>query len=272
MAGLYPQSAEERSAFRPIAEDLSDLAARLQHRKAEAITKQSTRSVLFDLLVQIRNNTVHGAYESRFYADHVGVVESAVQWLLRETPLWEADLIEVMTRNRGRLLRGSLVTQSASLNGDFDRDDVAFCLSGEFWRAVPLIRVRDGHTYFANGSWRPTDSSAEFLCHSLAAREPGQGTIRVALPALARPPLPTVGQTVDGQYKILRILGEGEDAVVYLACHTAESVEYVLKAFRTPSTSAAWSSLPSNESPTPACRACMRSTPGSTPSTCGWTT
>jgi serine/threonine-protein kinase len=96
------------------------------------------------------------------------------------------------------------------------------------------MQVRQGHTYLANGSWRPANASAEFMCHSLAAEEPGQGTIRIALPQLARPPLPGVGQVVDGHYRILKILGEGEDAVVYLAADTEEGTEYVLKAFREP--------------------------------------
>jgi eukaryotic-like serine/threonine-protein kinase len=107
-------------------------------------------------------------------------------------------------------------------------------LGGEAWGAAPVIHARDGYTYLGNGSWRESDSTAEFLCHSLAATAPGQGTIRVALPALARPPLPSVGQVVDGHYRIVSILGEGEDAVVYLACDTQEGTEYVLKAFREP--------------------------------------
>ena len=54
------------------------------------------------------------------------------------------------------------------------------------------------------------------------------------LEELARPPLPTIDQVVDGQYKIEKVLGEGEDAVVYLAKHTAIDARYVLKAFREP--------------------------------------
>ncbi len=229
-----PASDEEKGIFLPIAGALADLAARLQHREPEPIGKRSPRSTLFNLLVQVRNKTVHGAYDSRFYADHVGVVDSAVRWLLRETPLWEFDLVHMTTRARGRVLQGFAPTHSVILDGDFNRDDVIFSIGGESWRAAPLVHVAGVDTFIANGSWRETGSSAEFLCHSLAAEKPGQGTLRLPLPALARPPLPSVGQTVDRHYRISKILGEGEDAIVYLACHTDEGVEYVLKAFRQP--------------------------------------
>ncbi len=233
-AASAPESKEERGDFLPIAQALADLTYALQHQRTKRIPKQPPRGMLFTLLVEVRNKTVHGAYESRFYADHVSVIDSAVRWLLRESPLWEAELVQMRTRTRGRVLRGSLVTQSTPVDREFRQDELVFVLGDEAWAATPVIHARDGYTFLANGSWRESNSTAEFLCHSLAATEPGQGTIRVALPELARPPLPSVGQVVDGHYRILRELGQGGDAVVYLACDTQEHTEYVLKAFREP--------------------------------------
>jgi serine/threonine protein kinase len=136
--------------------------------------------------------------------------------------------------SQGRLFCGHAPVRSATLNNDFARDAVVFCVGDQSSRAAPLVHVRGNDTFLANGSWRETDSSAEFLCHSVAVEQPGQGSLRLMLPELARPSLPVVGQVVGRQYRILKILGEGEDAVVYLACHTEENVEYVLKAFREP--------------------------------------
>jgi hypothetical protein len=229
-----PDSDDERRSFIAVGEELADLASRLQHGEAAAIGKQTNRVALFELLVQVRNKTVHGAYDSHFYAQQVAVLDRAIRWLLDSTPLWEADLLYVATPPRGRIMRGLAPTQAAALTGDLVSGSVAFRLREQCWVSAQLLRIRANDTFLANGSWRESDATAEFLCHSLAAAEPGQGTMRIALPGLARPPLPSVGQVVDRHYRILEVLGEGDDAVVYLACDTDENVEYVLKAFREP--------------------------------------
>lgn len=227
-------SRDQRSTFIPVAAPLSELAAGLQREKAQPVGRRPTPKFLFELLLQVRNKTVHGAYEARFYADHVDVVSDAVRWLLRETPLWDAELLYVPTRARGRVLCGLAPIRATPLNGDFNRDDIVFRFRDQSWHAAPLIHVRDNDTFLANGAWRGTDTSADFLCHSMAAAEPGQGTLRLKRPALARAPLPSVGEVVDGRYQIIQILGEGEDGVVYLATDTREDAKYVLKAFREP--------------------------------------
>lgn len=229
-----PTSEDERRAFALVAQPLAELVSRLQHTQAQPITKKTPRLELFGLLLQVRNKTVHGAYDSRFYADHVRVVDSAVSWLLSSTPLWDADLLYVPASGRGRVLRGQAPTESTNIDGAFQQDDVVFSVEGTSWLANPLVHVRGHNTFLANGSWRVAEASAEFLCHSLAASNLGQGTLRLSLPELRRPPLPTVGQIVDRNYEITRVLGEGQDAVVYLARHKEEGVEYVLKAFREP--------------------------------------
>jgi hypothetical protein len=227
-------SPPQRNAFIQIAAPLSELTAGLRREKAQSVVKGPTPRLLFELLIQIRNKTVHGAYEARFYADQVDVVSDAVQWLLRETPLWDAELLYVPKRARARVLCGLAPTRATPLIGEFNRDDVVFRLGDQSWQSAPLIHVHDNDTFLANGSWRGTDTTADFLCHSMAAAEPGQGTLRLKRPTLARAPLPNVGQLVDSRYQIIQILGEGEDAVVYLAADTREDVNYVLKAFREP--------------------------------------
>ena len=229
-----PEDEPEKRAFASIFEELDALAARLQLRAPRRTKKTPSRDALLELVLQVRNKTVHGAYESSFYEDHVEVVESAVRWLFANTPLWEVRLVQVSKPTQGRLLHGSRPRESIAVDGAFGRGELLFTTDRQAFAVVPLMQVRDGHTYLANGSWRPADASAEFMCHSLAAEEPGQGTMRIALPDLVRPPLPGVGQVVDGHYRILKILGEGQDAVVYLAADTDEGTEYVLKAFREP--------------------------------------
>ncbi len=125
-------------------------------------------------------------------------------WLFSNTPLWEVRLVQVTKPTHGRLLHGTRPRESIAVDSTFRRGELVFCLDRLGFAVAPLMQVRQGHTYLANGSWRPANASAEFMCHSLAAEEPGQGTIRIALPELARPPLPGVGQVVDGHYRILR--------------------------------------------------------------------
>lgn len=229
-----PELKEEREVFAAVAHACSDLAAALQHGEVRGASTRWPRSAVFNLLVEIRNKTVHGAYESRFYSDHVSVIEPAVWWIIRETPLWDVDLVYVTKSGQGRVLRGLAPTRSAKLKPEHGRDEVVFLLGEDSWLATPLIQVQGGNTYVANGSFNDSRTTAEFLCHSLAAVQPGEGIFRVALPDLVRPPLPGVGQTVDGQYRIDSVLGEGKDAVLYLASHTKEDAKYVLKAFREP--------------------------------------
>jgi hypothetical protein len=58
-----PESAEDREVFFPIVQALADLTAALQLTKTKPIPKRPPRRMLFGLLVEIRNKTVHGAYE-----------------------------------------------------------------------------------------------------------------------------------------------------------------------------------------------------------------
>ncbi|MGH2936644.1 MAG: NB-ARC domain-containing protein [Solirubrobacterales bacterium] len=67
----------------------------------------------------------------------------------------------------------------------------AGCSLGEHvWPMPPLLWVReaDNQTFISNGSWRESDTSAEFLCHAIAATEGGSSTTRRQLPAYAKAP------------------------------------------------------------------------------------
>jgi hypothetical protein len=231
---VRPDAAEDGEGFAQMAERLAELAARLRLEEPKRMKRTPVPRTIMEWLLQVRNKTTHGAYDSSFYQDHVDVVEAAVWWLLANTPLWDVQLVQVTKASQGRLLHGTRPRKAIALAGEFHRDQLLFTFEQHVWQVTPLIRSYEGHTYVANGSWRAGDASAEFLCHSLAAQDPGQGTLRIKMPDLARPPLPTVGQVVDGHYRISTVLGQGEDAVVYLACDTDEGTEYVLKAFREP--------------------------------------
>jgi tRNA A-37 threonylcarbamoyl transferase component Bud32 len=236
VAHWLAQAEQTSEELQGCAQALSDLAAQLGHQTPKNIKwKNFARATVFDLLVQIRNKTVHGAYDGEFYEDHVKVVDPAVRCLLAELPLWEVDLLHVTKATKGRVLQSPEPTHSAQIGAEFNKGDAVFRCEDDVWNAGPLLTIHERKVYLANGGWRQSGSSAEYLCHAVAATRAGQGTLRVTLPELARPPLPSVGQVVDGHYRITRVLGEGDDAVVFLACDVHEEVEYVLKAFREPS-------------------------------------
>jgi hypothetical protein len=146
----------ERSAFTTIFEELDALAAGLQLRGPRRSKKTPPRGALLDLVLQVRNKTVHGAYESSFYEDHVETVESAVRRLFSNTPLWEVRLVQVTKPTHGRLLHGARPRESIAVDGAFRSGELVLCLDRQAFALTPLIQVANGHTYLANGSWRPT--------------------------------------------------------------------------------------------------------------------
>ena len=147
---------------------------------------------VIELLVEVRNKTTaHGGYSADFYEAHIPTVDIPTQWLIGNTPLWQSDL--AVSLNRGgqtlaRCLRGSEPTKVFAAP-DTIAAGRSICLlpGGSVQELVPLIEidVSDNQTYLANGSWRDSDSTAEFLCHSLEAQLPGQGKRRVEAPDYA---------------------------------------------------------------------------------------
>lgn len=218
-----------------IASDLAELNSKLiGSPKARPLRTISPLAVM-DFLVEIRNKTVHGAYGSRFYEAYVAPIDDAVGWIASSSPLWELPLITVVDarRRKGRVLSGPDPTTAIDVPPGVRRDDVILSFDGGFSSRMPLVQAVGDYTYVANGNWRVTDTSGEFLSHSLAAEAPGEGIIRRSLPELARPPLPIVGDVVDQHFEITTVLGQGEEAVVYLARDVVDpESHYVLKTFK----------------------------------------
>ena len=151
---------------------------------------------LMELLVEVRNKTTaHAAYGADFYAAHLPAIDSPTTWLVGQSPLWQADLAVALTR-RGdtvvRVLRGVDPGDVRSASAPID-PGTAICLlpGGDLQELVTLIQVdlADSQVYVANGSWRDSDSTAEFLCHSLEAQLPEQGKRRIELPEYAIRPV-----------------------------------------------------------------------------------
>lgn len=189
-----------RKRKRADAEELGALLLDLRTFRAQlagestiaAPSAQGTALDLMELLVEVRNKTTaHAAYGADFYEAHLSSIDSPTSWLIDHSPLWRAGLA-VTLRRRGdtvaRILRGADPTNVRQLN-DRLAPEVPVCLlpGGELQELVPLMHVdvADSQVYMANGNWRDSDSSAEFLCHSLEAQRPEQGKRRIELPEYA---------------------------------------------------------------------------------------
>jgi hypothetical protein len=77
-----------------------------------------------------------------------------------------------------------------------------YCIlpSGALQRLLRLIWLdpADNSTFLANGNWRDSDSTAEFLCHALEAVEPSSGKRRIELPEFAVRPAPPPPSDTEG--------------------------------------------------------------------------
>jgi hypothetical protein len=177
----------------PLLLDLRTFRAQLAGETATGTgATQGTALDLMELLVEVRNKTTaHAAYGADFYAAHLLAIDTPTSWLVAQSPLWQADLAVALTR-RGdtmlRVLRGVDPGDVRSVAAPVD-PGAAVCLlpGGELQELVALIQVdvADSQVYVANGSWRDSDSTAEFLCHSLEAQLPDQGKRRIELPDYA---------------------------------------------------------------------------------------
>jgi hypothetical protein len=165
---------------------LASLHAELQGLPAGKTVSRLAPVDLLRLFVGIRNKTTaHSAYGAEFWEPRVPVLTHACEWLVKETPLWDSELVLVVKREGrpvGRLLRGF---EPAAVT-DAPQETTLFCRRGES-ESLPLaplifVDAGDNACYLANGHWRDADTSAEFLCHAIAAATPGQGTRRIALP------------------------------------------------------------------------------------------
>jgi hypothetical protein len=191
------------------AEDLTELllelrAFRNQLAGDESVKAAGTRGApidLLDLLVEVRNKTTgHAAYGPDFYRAHVTTIAAPVSWLVANTPLWDADLtVERSGEQFARCLAGLDPTRTRSLERPFDVNSTVCVLPGSAEQdLVPLIHIEpsDNHTYLANGNWRDSDSTTEFLCHALEAAHPEQGKRRIEMAEYAiRPAVSAASET-----------------------------------------------------------------------------
>jgi hypothetical protein len=164
---------------------------------------------LMNAVVAIRNKTTgHGAYGAEFWAKHTPTVVAAAEWLAEQSPLWRAQLLLPIERKGEvvlRVLEGfePASTLAAPEGFEFSGEcSPLLALDADPIGALgDLIYVDPGTnlTYIANGAWRDSDSSAELLCHSVEAHEPGQGTIRRELPAYAIKPRTLAASETQGR-------------------------------------------------------------------------
>lgn len=184
----------------------TELAELLKREAGETTMADRARTPLDLMLamVEIRNKTTgHHAYGSEFWPKHVPTVVAAIDWLRRESPLWVLSLalpIERGGKRQLRILDGAEPGKSVAVDLPDSFPSSPLCLL----ETTPMVSLGDlilvdpatNLTYLANGTWRDSDSSAEFLCHSLEAAEPGGGCKRVELPAFSiRPPTLPASET-----------------------------------------------------------------------------
>jgi len=166
---------------------------------------------LMELMVEVRNKTTgHHAYGPDFWAAHVSTVVRTSEWMADQSPLWELDLALPLTREGRRVARiliGAEPARMVDVDSIATEDPVCFfrkwpvaSLGGLIW-----VDSATNLTYLANGSWRDSDSSAEFLCHSLEATHPGEGSRRRELPAFAIRPVALPSSDTEGEESLLLV-------------------------------------------------------------------
>lgn len=197
---------DDRDALATVALPLSTLRANLLGLDAEQA--RISPIAMMRWLTEIRNKTVgHGALGANFWHSQTPTIEAAVEWLVRRTPLWAADLIVVVQSSEGplgRTLRGVEPTGTMATD-EIDLGQSGCRIASTVWQLPSLIWISpaDNQTYIANGSWRESDASAELLCHSIAAAHASEGRMRRPMPAYAvPPPEPTAPSETEGASRL----------------------------------------------------------------------
>jgi NB-ARC domain len=203
----------DEEALEEVLEPLTRLSESLSRGSADEGPKGTPKTPvdLMQTLVEIRNKTTgHHAYGPDFWSANVDGVVRAVEWIQDASPLWR--LVPALPLTRGgkrmaRLLLGVEPSRTIEVGSLEEWGDAPLCLLdseplaslGQLAWVDPATNL----TYLANGGWRDSDSTAEFLCHSIEASQPGEGCKRLELPAFAiRPPALPPSET------------EGEEALV----------------------------------------------------------
>jgi hypothetical protein len=186
----------DETSLQAVLGPLGELAKLLSQPGDDTVGRSPRTPVdLMELVVEVRNKTTgHHAYGADFWAANVTTVVGAAQWIADESPLWALNLVLPLTREGRRVARVLVGVEPAqTVNAEHSASEDPTCL----YRANPVaclgpliwIDPATNLTYLANGSWRDSDSSAEFLCHSVEAAQPGEGCRRRELSVFAiRPP------------------------------------------------------------------------------------
>jgi hypothetical protein len=198
-------------SLRDVLEPIADLVRELGAGRFQSSVRPSGNPLdLMQLMVTVRNKTTgHHAYGPDFWAAHAERVAAAAQWLTIESPLWVADLALPLEREGAvvaRILRGAEPTRTIPI-GELADGAAVLCLLGE----TPLADLGDliwvdsatNLTFLANGAWRDSDSSSEFLCHSLEATSPGEGCRRKPLPDFAIRPAAMPASDTEGVERLV---------------------------------------------------------------------
>jgi tetratricopeptide (TPR) repeat protein len=182
--------------FARVAEPLARLHETLLNRSER--WERVAPMVVFQQLVEIRNKTKgHGAPGSAFYGRNAGTVADAVRILIRETTLWEANL--VFSTPSGPLVLEGVLTEPKAFAPEGQPGAVHMQIGSAALEVPPLLYVEPGtlDTYLLNGAWR-SDASAEFICEAIDPTVPGEECRRLRLPEYAFVPELPASETEGG--------------------------------------------------------------------------
>jgi hypothetical protein len=205
----------DEDSLAEVLEPLAKLAELLIQRPKDLRVVPKTPADLMQTMVEVRNKTTgHHAYGPEFWKENIATVSRAAEWLRDTSPLWDLTLALPMRRagkSVARLLAGTEPEETVDL-ADLERwgatpvclmDRVPVLSLGELVWVDPATNL----TYFANGGWRDSDSSVEFLCHSLEAARPGQGSARIELPSFAIRPASLAASETEGEPSLVLEVG-----------------------------------------------------------------
>jgi hypothetical protein len=203
----------DESSVKAVLGPLANLSELLSEPDGPTRRSPKTPVDLMDLMVEVRNKTTgHHAYGPDFWAAHVPTVTGASEWMAGQSPLWELDLALPLTREGravARILTGPEPVRTVEADGIPPESPVYIVGRQPVTALGPLVWIDSATnlTYLANGSWRDSDSSAEFLCHSLEATKPGEGCRRRELPEFAIRPAALPSSETEGEDSLLLVPG-----------------------------------------------------------------
>lgn len=200
-----PRGRPDAEVLDAVLQPLAELAALLNPGAGSGRGELRTPLDLMQSFVEVRNKTTgHHAYGAEFWSSNVGTLTDAALWIRATSPLWKASLVLPITRDGkkyARVLRGTEPSQTIEAVG-MTSGGAACVYESTFVTSLgELIHVDAGTnlTFIANGSWRDSDSTAEFLSHSLEATAPAEGSRRRELSAFAIRPATQRSSETEGE-------------------------------------------------------------------------